>query len=329
MPFTILRNDITKMKVDAIVNAANTSLQKGGGVCGATFKAAGPEKLQAECAALGGCKTGQAVITSGFKLPAKYIIHTPGPIWKGGQQGEEALLRQCYTNSLLLAEEYGLESIAFPLISAGIYGYPKKEALEVAVTAIQDFLEHSEMDVFLVVFDKVAVEISEELLGAVQAYIDEHYYQEDLLEVSVPQDIMYDKVSEMDPGTSQMDTIAGLESLIGNLDEPFSQTLLRLIDAKGSTDVEVYKRANMDRKLFSKIRSNRGYTPSKKTAVALAIALELNLAEAEDLLARAGYALSSSQIFDVLIRFFISKGKYDMYEINQTLFYFDQPLLGS
>ena len=157
MPFSIVQNDITKMQVDAIVNAANTSLKMGGGVCGAIFRAAGAEQLQAACDAIGGCRTGEAVITPGFKLPVKYIIHTPGPVWRGGKEGEEELLRNCYLNSLKLAEQHGCKSVAFPLISAGIYGYPKEESLCVAASAIRDFLSESksDMDVYLVVFDRV------------------------------------------------------------------------------------------------------------------------------------------------------------------------------
>ncbi len=334
MPFTIVRNDITKMPVDAIVNAANTSLQMGGGVCGAIFKAAGAEKLQAECDAFGGCETGQAVITGGHNLPAKYIIHTPGPVWKGGGHGEEMLLRGCYINSLELAEQHGCDSVAFPLISSGIYGYPKREALRVAISAIQDFLRDTDMAVYLVVFDRAAVEISEQLLGAVEAYIDEHYVAEHTLKrdqlLNAEHSVFFEEASHLKVSAPLADSaIAGLDALVGRLDEPFSQTLLRLIDAKGRTDVEVYKSANIDRKLFSKIRSNKAYMPSKKTAVALAIALELNLAETRDLLERAGYALSPSQKFDVIIEFFITNGKYDIFEINEVLFYYDQPLLGS
>mgnify|MGYP000966055400 CR=1 FL=1 len=334
MPFTIVRNDITKMQVDAIVNAANTSLEMGGGVCGAIFKAAGAEELQAECDAFGGCETGQAVITRGYNLPAKYIIHTPGPVWKGGGHGEEILLLSCYINSLALAKKHGCDSVAFPLISSGIYGYPKKEALRIAISAIQDFLRDNDMAVYLVVFDRAAVEISEQLLGAVEAYIDEHYVAEHTEKYrklqNIERSLMFEDSSLKEMSARIADSaIAGLDALVGRLDEPFSQTLLRLIDAKGRTDVEVYKSANIDRKLFSKIRSNRAYMPSKKTAVALAIALELNLAETKDLLERAGYALSPSQKFDVIIEYFITNGKYDIFEINEVLFYYDQPLLGS
>lgn len=154
MPLHIVHNDITKMQVDAIVNAANTALKMGGGVCGAIFRAAGAEQMQAACDAIGGCQTGRAVITPGFNLPAKYVIHTPGPVWQGGDKREEQLLRSCYLSSLELAKKHGCKSVAFPLISSGIYGYPKDQAMEVATTAIEDFLResNSEMDVYLVLF---------------------------------------------------------------------------------------------------------------------------------------------------------------------------------
>ncbi len=338
MPFTILRQDITQMKVDAIVNAANNALQMGGGVCGAIFKAAGAQKLQAACSRLAPIQTGEAVITPGFGLAAKHIIHTAGPIYANGQQGEEALLRACYTNSLKRALENRCESVAFPLIASGIYGYPKAEALRVATAAIQDFLNTHDMNVFLVVFDKAAFEVSEELMGQVASYIDEHYiegFQEsrrslpdversvleeaDLLSCNVPYE-----VAESDAKLSYTD----LEDLVGNLDEPFSATLLRLIDAKGKTDVEVYKRANLDRRLFSKIKTKKGYMPSKRTALALAVALELNLNETKDLLERAGYALSRSQKLDLIVEYFIVNRQYDIFEINAVLFKHDQSLLG-
>jgi O-acetyl-ADP-ribose deacetylase (regulator of RNase III) len=329
MPFTIVRNDITKMAVDAIVNAANTALQRGGGVCGAIFSAAGTHELQSDCDALAPIKTGEAVITSGFKLPAKFIIHAAGPVYKDGRHGEEGLLRSCYANSLKLAAAHGCESIAFPLISSGIYGYPKKEALLAATAVIQEFLHGNDMDVYLVVFDRAAFAVSEKLLGAVQSYIDENYVYErrdrrrssSLLEV--------EREALDDYGyAAEAPAPRGLDDLIGRLGEPFSAALLSLIDAKGRTDVEVYKRANIDRKLFSKIRRGKGYMPSKKTAVALAVALELSLDETEDLLERAGYALSRSVMFDVIVEYFISSGKHDVFEINEVLFHYDQPLLG-
>ena len=332
MPFCIIRQDITKMKVDAIVNAANTALQMGGGVCGAIFKVAGAHELKAACDKLAPIQTGEAVITLGFRLTAKYIIHTAGPVYSDGKHGEEALLRSCYTNSLKRALENGCKSIAFPLRSSGIYGYPKVEALRVATAAIQDFLDKHDIDVSLVVFDKAAFEVSEKLLGEVASYIDEHYVKEhrDTRRKLLNVEHKALEEAELIQYNAPMTQKAGnwIDDLFGNLDEPFSATLLRLIDAKGKTDVEVYKRANLDRKLFSKIRTSKGYIPSKRTAVALAVALELNLAETDDLLERAGYALSHSQKFDVIVEYFIVNGKYDIFEINEVLFKYDQPLLG-
>ncbi|MCM1567788.1 MAG: macro domain-containing protein [Dehalobacter sp.] len=341
MPFTIVRQDITKMKVDAIVNAANTDLQMGGGVCGAIFKAAGAAQLQAACDKLSPIKTGEAVITSGFDLPAKFVIHAAGPVYRyQNTEQSEKLLRSAYMESLRLAIENNCESIAFPLISSGIYGYPKDEALQVATAAIQDFLINNDIDITLVVFDKSAFTVSRELLGAVESYIDEHYVDTHQIKRRKLLDVERKAISEADeranifnePLLEEMLAPIGapapLDDLVGNLDEPFSQMLLRLIDAKGMTDVEVYKRANLDRKLFSKIRSNKGYMPSKRTAIALAVALKLSLDETDDLLERAGYALSHAVKFDVIVEYFIANGKYDVFAINEVLFEYDQPLLG-
>lgn len=335
MPFIIVRQDITKMKVDAIINAANTELVMGGGVCGAIFKTAGASELQSACDKLAPIQPGEAVITSGFRLPAKFVVHTAGPVYRGGKNGEAELLRSCYLNSLKRAMENNCESIAFPLISSGIYGYPKDAALRVATKAIQDFLREHDLEVYLAVFDKAAFDVSEKLLGEVESYIDEHYVSEqnfsrrELLDVELEALEEADLISYNAPALLQAPN-AGLniDNLIGNLDEPFSATLLRLIDAKEKTDVEVYKRANLDRKLFSKIRTGKGYMPSKRTAVALAVALELSLDETDDLLERAGYALSHSQKFDVIVEYFIVSRKYDIFEINEVLFKYDQPLLG-
>jgi O-acetyl-ADP-ribose deacetylase (regulator of RNase III)/transcriptional regulator with XRE-family HTH domain len=342
MPFTIVRQDITNMKVDAIVNAANTDLQMGGGVCGAIFKAAGAAQLQAACDKLAPIKTGEAVITSGFGLPAKYVIHAVGPVYRDwNKEQNEQHLRAAYTNSLKRAIESNCESIAFPPISSGIYGYPKDEALQVATSAIQDFLIDHDIDVTLVVFDKSSFIVSRELLGAVESYIDEHYVDTHQIKrrqlLDVEQQALFEadeRVSKRkqrlfkDMSAPSVGAPAPLDDLVGNLDEPFSQMLLRLIDAKGMTDVEVYKRANLDRKLFSKIRSNKGYMPSKRTAIALAVALKLSLDETDDLLERAGYALSHAVKFDVIVEYFIINGKYDVFEINEVLFKYDQPLLG-
>lgn len=336
MPFIIIRNDITKMKVDAIVNAANTGLAVGGGVCGAIFKAAGVANLQAACDSLAPIQTGDAVITPGFLLPARFIIHTAGPVYRGGGSGEEKQLRSCYRNSLKLAVENKCESIGFPLISSGIYGYPKDEALRVAAGEIQNFLKKHEIKVYLTVFDKTSFAISERLLGEVAGYLDKHYADKRKFAIQQPLDGEPDifagisQIQDVLPSPSAQATAVGtgIDALIGNLDEPFSETLLRLIDAKGKTDAEVYRKANLDRKLFSKIRTGKNYTPSKRTAIALAVALELSLVETEDLLERAGYALSHSRKFDVIVEYFIVSGNYDIFEINEVLFQYDQPLLG-
>lgn len=331
MPLTIVRQDITKMEVDAIVNAANTDLAMGGGVCGAIFKAAGPGPLQEACRDLAPIKTGEAVITPAFALPASYIIHAAGPVYRPDDpKGSEDLLRSTYRSAMALAVEKGLESLAFPLISSGIYGYPKPDALQVAISSIRNFLFDEDLQVYLVIFDSEAFAVSQKLLGDVDNYLDDHYFEAPrggrlLLEV---------EKAALRRGTRLMDmgataAPAGLDDLIGNLDEPFSSSLLRLIDQKGMTDVEVYKRANLDRKHFSKIRSDTRYRPGKRTVLALSLALKLSLGETEDLLRRAGYALSPSRKFDVIVQFFIDSQIFDIDQVNQVLFAHDQPLLGN
>ncbi|HBN96949.1 MAG TPA: RNase III inhibitor [Firmicutes bacterium] len=318
------------MHVDAIVNAANTALQKGGGVCGAIFKSAGIERLEEACRELAPIGIGEAVITPGFALPARFVIHTAGPVYRDGSSGEEAQLRSCYLKSLKLAVENQCESIAFPLISSGIFGYPKKEALQVAMDAIGDFLEDHNLDVYLAVFDKEAFTVSEELIGEVASYLDANYVEEDVEQRRLRRNLLEVErgflTSYQTVGEAVLE--APLDDLVGNLDEPFAETLLRLIDTKGKDDVDVYKKANLDRRLFSKIRSNKGYMPSKRTVLALAIGLELSLDETNDLLKRAGFALSQSKVSDVIVEYFIVHGKYNIYEINEVLFRYDQPLLG-
>ena len=338
MPLEIVRNDITKMTVDAIVNAANESLLGGGGVDGAIHYAAGP-KLLAECKTLGGCKTGKAKITGGYNLPAKYVIHTVGPIYEDGKHGEKALLESCYRESLALAKEHNCETVAFPLISSGVYGYPKDQALKVAIDVISDFLLENEMKVYIVIFDKAAYKISEKLFSDIAKYIDDNYvdehidYRRERSRMNYPcQSVMigsaqpeYLDLCECKAMSAEDD----LDAKLKQIDESFSQMLLRKIEEKGMTDAECYKKANIDRKLFSKIRSDVHYKPSKPTAIAFAISLELSLDETEDMLKKAGFALSHSNKFDIIIEYFISKGNYNIFEINEALFAFDQSLLGA
>lgn len=330
MPLEIVRNDITKMTVDAIVNAANSSLLGGGGVDGAIHYAAGAGLL-AECKTLGGCKTGKAKITGAYNLPAKYVIHTVGPIYEDGKHGEKALLESCYRESLALAKEYSCETVAFPLISSGVYGYPKDQALKVAIDVISDFLLENDMTVYIVIFDKAAYKISEKLFSDIAEYIDDNYvyghtdYLRENMRLNMPmRSIMAEDMCECKTTAADVD----LDSKLKQIDESFSQMLLRKIDEKGMTDAECYKKANIDRKLFSKIRSDVHYKPSKPTAIAFAISLELPLDETEDMLKKAGFALSHSNKFDIIIEYFISKGNYNIFEINEALFAFDQSLLG-
>ena len=330
MPLEIVRNDITKMAVDAIVNAAKESLLGGGGVDGCIHRAAGPELL-AECRMLGGCRTGEAKITGAYRLPCRYIIHTVGPVWNGGKYGEREQLASCYRTSLALAKEHGCETVAFPLISSGIFGYPKDQALRVAVDTIGEFLLHNDMTVYIVIFSRTAYQISSKLFADIAEYVDDHYVdahtdsqRERLRRMSV----LESRTLSADAAAAPM-AVGGLDSLLAHLDAGFSETLLKLIDRSGKKDAEVYKKANVDRKLFSKIRNNPDYKPSKPTAVAFAIALELNLPETRDLIARAGYALSPSSKFDVIIEYFIMQRDYDIFKINEALFAFDQSLLGA
>ncbi|MCD8050073.1 MAG: O-acetyl-ADP-ribose deacetylase [Clostridiales bacterium] len=367
MPLQIVRNDITTMRVDAIVNAAKRSLLGGGGVDGAIHRAAGPELLE-ECRTLGGCETGQAKLTKGYRLPAKYIIHTVGPVYQDGQRGEEGLLRSCYRNSLALAAEEGFESVAFPLISAGIYGYPKDQALQIAVGEISWFVLNHDMLVYLVVYDRQSFQLSRHLLHDVTEFIEERYVQEEdasrraqeepppcysirhgvfpekkeptptqededlyssILRIFTRREEPAAPTPQTAPAPDSVGAAPDLDDMLKQMDESFSQSLLRQIDAKGMTDAQCYKKANVDRKLFSKIRSNPQYKPSKPTAVAFAVALELNWAETNEFLRKAGYALSHSSKFDIIIEYFIQSGNYNIFEINETLFAFDQTLLGS
>ena len=338
MPLEIVRNDITKMSVDAIVNAANTSLLGGGGVDGAIHRAAGPQLLE-ECRTLHGCKTGEAKITKGYRLPCKYVIHTAGPIWQDGHHGEEALLIACYRNSLELAKAHGCETVAFPLISSGVYGYPKAQALKVAIDTITQFLFENDMTVYIVVFSKDAFEISSKLFSDIEAYIDDVYVEEHLdypreslrsrlQSKYLRQAQMYEELDEccaapMAPTVSE----ACLDDMLNQIDESFAEMLIRKIDESQMTDAECYKRANVDRRLFNKIKNNPAYKPSKQTVLAFAIALELSLEETKDMLMKAGFALSHSNKADIVVEYCIMTGNYNIIEINQVLFKLDlQPL---
>ena len=356
MPLYIIRNDILNVECDAIVNATNTSLFGSGSVDGEIHRRAGCKLLKA-CKKLGGCPVGEARITKGYKLPSKYIIHTVGPVWQGGNNGEKALLESCYRNSLKLALENSCSSVAFPLISSGSYGYPKDKALRVATDMITEFLCYHDMTVYLVIYDKKAFAISEKLFADVESFIDDLYVEvhdygmtqplcsvalnEDIQSLRTPDNPAYsvrpnDKVKQIQikPGahspqkTGRFESRADLNDMMSRIDESFSQMLIRKIDEKGISDADCYKKANVDRKLFSKIRKDINYHPKKSTAIAFAIALELDLKEARELISKAGYSLTRSSKFDIIIEYFLLNKNYNIFEINETLFAFDQVMLG-
>lgn len=429
MPFEIVRNDLTNMNVDAIVNAANPRPIVGYGVDRGVHKKAGLRLLFAR-KRIGNIPFGDAAITPAYRLNAKYVIHAVSPIWQGGDKKESKLLESCYEKSLQLALEYGCESIAFPLLSAGNHGFPKELALQIAIHVFSKFLMKYDMQIYLVVFSQGAFVLSEKLFSSVKSYIDEIYTREKNFEEYGVEDkcnirsvqleqlkkameqrrreaLEYDsqgktdktevefslrgedeeeaecslraeedkKTSEYSPqrreikaqltssasfemspqediqaertvspremesprqiesscktvSPRKMTSPRKLEDLIKEVDESFSEALIRLIDQKGMKDPDVYKRANIDRKLFSKIKNNISYKPSKSTALAFAIALELNLDETRDLIGRAGFALTHSSKFDIIIEYFLLQKNYNIFEINEVLFAFDQPLIG-
>ena len=338
MPFEIVRNDITKMKVDAIVKSANPHVFIRAGVDGAIHAAAGPKLFEAR-KIIGDIPVGSAVATPAFKLNAEYVIHTVGPIWRGGTEHEIESVKECYKNALKVALEKKCKSVAFPLISTGTYGFPKSEALQTAISVISEFLLLHDMKVFLVVYDRTSYSLTEKLFTAVAEYIDDNYIEEHPeyyqnrrrgQELDVCEDEAFAPIIQADePYESKtLKSERSLDDLMDELEESFSQSLLRLIDEKDKTDVEIYKKANVDRKLFSKIRSNKDYKPSKVTAIAFALALGLNLDETKDLIGRAGFALTHSTKFDIIIEYFIEQENYNVFEINEVLFAFDQVLLG-
>ena len=346
MPFNIIRNDIVTMKVDAIVNAANPELKNGGGGVGERiFTAAGVEEMTAACDAIGGCPTGSAVITPGFKLPAKNVIHAVGPVWQGGEQGEEQMLRSAYRSSLELAVQYDLESIAFPLLSSGNYRYPYEQALAVALDEINRFVFQYDKQVTLVMFDTTATALGFKLRDDLISYIDDNYVEEhtnlnrrDTYRPIAMPTAKREKPPREKPGTlNDQDVFYSIqmqpsmpleEGLVFPKEKTFSEALLNLIDSKGMTDVETYRRSNIDRRLFSKIRSNADYSPRKSTVLALTIGLKLNVQEAQDLLARAGFAFSPCDRRDLIVRYFLERRDHNIAKVNGALFDFDQELLG-
>ena len=386
MPFEIVRNDITNMIVDAIVNTANPRPVIGAGVDACIHGKAGPQLLAAR-EEIGRIAVGQAAITPGFDLPARFVIHTVGPVWRGGLLGEARQLRSCYEASLALALEHQCRSVAFPLICAGTYGFPRDKALQIAMDAIRSFLAHHEMKVYLVVFDRDSFRLSQKRFREVSSFIDEHYVQEksrgtddaaaarrriqedarygapmasrptDACQAPEPMEApksapmpapksapprpaprfsapMSAAPMERPSAAAPKQSVhtgekPSLAQLLEKTDAGFSETLLKLIDSTGKKDSDIYTRANISRQHFSKIRNNPFYQPTKATAIAFAIALELDLEQTQDLIGRAGFALTNSSKFDVIVMYFIRQRNYDLFDINAALFEFDQNLLGA
>ncbi len=363
MPFKIVRNDITKMETEAIVNTANEAPTVGSGCDYAIYKAAGFTQLLAyRRKKIGRVPEGEVFITPGFSLPANYIIHAVSPHYEDGRHGEEALLRSCYRKSLLLAAEYGIRSVAIPLISTGGFGYPKEEGMRIAVDEIHAFLLHAKMQIYLVVFDDAATGMGRNLYPDLKAYIDRHYVEERSGEeytnfynrprasysapehtadvLGSPEKALYDakprrsaesgrwripigNARKQERLEDREEAVERLEKKLAermrHLSDTFPQYLLYLIEQKGMENAEVYKRAIVDKKVFSKIKNNPDYHPQKLTALCLCVGAKLSLDETKDLLARAGYALSPCDKTDVIFSYFIENEIYDMIELDIQL----------
>lgn len=343
MPLQIIRQDITAMQVDAIVNTTNENMIPYSGIDLAVHRLGGAG-LDAECAALAPLGLGEAKITGGHGLNCRYVIHTSGPVWQGGLAGESILLRSCYMEALKLAVSHGCRTVAVPLISAGAYGYPKDQVLKFAVATIGEFLQTNEITVYLCVFDKTSYTFSRELFCDIRAFIDDAYAVERAAPFRMCNEDALDAMpragrrrgpilcSETIPplGADTMTSASGkaLSDYVHERDKGFRDMLFELIDKSGMSDVDCYKRANVDKRTFSKIKGQRDYRPSKQTALAFAIALRLDLDATQALLATLGLTLSKSIVFDKIIRYFIHNRNYNIFEINEALFEFDQVLLG-
>ena len=379
MPFRIVRNDITKMHVDAIVNTANPKPEYGAGLDTAVYEAAGVDKLLARRKEIGEVERGSSFITDGYDLPAKYIIHTVGTGWRGGDQGEEEIIRKCYRSVFALAIENNIESLAIPLLASGSYGFPKGIALRIAISEIEAFMADHDPELYLVVFDEKSFSLSSELYGDIDTYINENYVEEkrkeeypDDFEPQSDRRLMASSMAmaggafhsptmplaESRPSKKLGSKLRGkasagkeqkiyaadlcedavcmaspqeersLDDVIKNLDKTFMEMVFSFADSKGMTDVEVQKKANLDRKAFSKLKCGTTKNPSKSTALALAIALKLNLDDTKDLLSRAGLALSPCSKQDLIVQYFIEREAYDIYQINIALFEHGEQILG-
>ena len=354
MPFKIIRNDITKVHADAIVNTANPNPIYASGTDRAIYEAAGCELLLEERKKIGEIARGDAAVTKAYHLPAKYIIHTVGPIWKYGTAHEFEILESCYMKSLEKAVELECMSIAFPLIATGVYVFPKDKVLQIAISVFSRFLMTQEMQIILVVFDKKAFQLSRQMVGEIDSYIDANYvkehreseYSEDEFKSRrsrcareeenmrcfesriLAQEEIFCDAAPLLPEPERMPSKRSLEEELDQLGPTFHERLFELIGQSGMENKEIWKAANLDRKHFSKIQCDAGYHPKKKTVMALCIALKLNLEQAVDLMARADWAFSPSSKFDLIVKKAILDHQYDIMQLNVVLFQYTNQILG-
>lgn len=359
MPFKIVRNDITKVKADVIVNTANPMPVIGSGTDSAVYAAAGEEQLLAERLKIGNIARGDVAVTPAFNLPAKHIIHTVGPVWEDGNHGERDILHSCYAKSLALASELKAKSIAFPMIATGVYGFPKDEALGIAMAEISSFLLNNDMEVILVVFDRKSFELSGQLVSEIEEYIDEHgvglikeqeysgMYHSDVRRQSIDNrrlrleaELRAERLQKLHslgklaeeaelapPAPPAGDYVSAidvkgksLDEILGEVGKSFQDKLMDLIIASGMEDKEIYRASNMERKLYSSIRCKKDRVPKKRNILALAIGLQLDMQTMKDLLASAGYALSPSDKTDLIVSYYVENKKYNIFDLNITLF---------
>ena len=338
MPLSIIRDDITRIKCDAIINPTNEEFFPGGGIDKRVHRVAG-EELYEMCSQLGGLEVGKAKITPAYNLPCRFVIHTVGPCWDGGSYGEEEYLKSCYKEALKIVVASKCESVAFPLISSGTYGYPKDQVLSIALEILKEFLLEHDIMIYLVVFDKTSYELSKDLQDGIASFIDQNYVESE-------QDCFEKEYDEICYKACLCESKCMAPRRFGAIDEDFDdddfdddfddvdsisfrETLFEFLDQKGIDEVECYKRANVSRQTWHKIVSDKNYVPKKTTIIALAIAMKLDIEETQVLLETMGFVLSKSIKFDLIIRYCIIKGIYDVYEIDAILFQYDQKTLFS
>ncbi|MBP5654706.1 MAG: macro domain-containing protein [Clostridiales bacterium] len=338
MPLTVVRNDITKVEADAVVNTANPKPVVGGGTDNAIYEAAGRDSLLKARKSIGDIYPGEAVYTSAFHLPAKYIIHTVGPEWVGGHHGEAAILRSCYENSLRIAKELGCKSIAFPLLATGVNGFPRDKAIDIATRTIYSFLENNDMEIILVIFDKESFKISGQRFADITAYIAQNYVADRLdeeyeIDMGSPyrnrrlQGLSMNEIAHVnrqkDMGDIHVYSVKMPETLEEYLkagDMTFVEKLKEYIDASGKSASEIYDKEHMmTKQAYYKILKDKDYHPEKYTAIMFCLSLELSLEDSLDLLARAGWMLSKSRGADLIVRWHLANGIYSYRQLNDCL----------